>query len=510
METKQVGIWIRVSTEMQVDRESPEHHLERAKAYAKFNHWNVMKIYRLDAESGKSIMEYHETQEMLHDIRTGVISGLIFSRLARLARNTRELLEIADIFQAHQADLISIGEKIDTTSPAGRFLYTLIAAMAEWERENIAQRVRESIPVRAKLGKSLGGAPPFGYRREDHQLVPDPHEAPIRKLMFDLFLKYKRRNTVARELNNLGYRTRKGAKFSYATVDRLLTDPVVIGKQRKNYTRSKGKNKAWEIKDEKDWIIVDVPAIVPEALYTHVNTIITEQQAKNTKVSTPAKHLFTGYLYCHCGARMYVKKKLAKYVCKKCKNKIPMQDLEDIFMEQLHEFVISPHDMSGVKEQTKRAIHALKKQCDDIKKKKKELYEEISTLIDMYKENLLSKEDFTARYEPIKEQQDQVAGALPRLEAELASKTIQVQSVDDITTETQTIYTRWPTLERAQKRAFIELTVDRIIIHEDTIDIRISYMPYPKNQKQSDLKTEYPPSPHQHPCVDANNVKFAG
>src|SRR5712692_4571072 len=100
---KVVGIWIRVSTEDQARGESPEHHERRARYYAESKAWQVKETYHLEAVSGKSVMGHKETQRMLSDIRSGRVSGLIFSKLARLARNTRELLEFADIFHAHQA-----------------------------------------------------------------------------------------------------------------------------------------------------------------------------------------------------------------------------------------------------------------------------------------------------------------------------------------------------------------------------------------------------------------------
>ena len=71
---KEVGIWIRVSTDFQVKDESPEHHEKRAKMYAESKGWNVLEVYQLNGVSGKSVMEHPETRRMLHDIKSGRIT----------------------------------------------------------------------------------------------------------------------------------------------------------------------------------------------------------------------------------------------------------------------------------------------------------------------------------------------------------------------------------------------------------------------------------------------------
>src|ERR1043166_3483152 len=99
-EPKSVGIWLRVSTEDQVKGESPQHHEARARAYALSKGWNVAEVYNLGGFSGKSVKDHPECKRMMQDIRSGKVSALLFSKLARLARNTRELLDFADFFKA--------------------------------------------------------------------------------------------------------------------------------------------------------------------------------------------------------------------------------------------------------------------------------------------------------------------------------------------------------------------------------------------------------------------------
>ncbi len=475
---KQVGIWIRVSTEDQAKGESPEHHEKRARLYAESKGWNVKEVYHLEAVSGKSVMGRPETQQMLEDIRTAHISGLIFSKLARLARNTKELLDFSDIFNQYDADLISLQEAIDTSTPAGRLFYTMIAAMAQWEREEIASRVAASVPIRAKLGKPLGGKCVFGYRWENRVLVPDPVEAPVRKLIYELFLEHRRKKTVARELNEAGYRTRSGALFTDSTITRLLQDSTAKGLRLANYTKKiAGGSRQMMLKPKEDWVYTQVEPIVSEELWTECNEILNQQEKKHRQPAKKTVYLFSGVVHCECGKKMYVPANNPKYTCSSCRNKIGLEDLEEVFQAQLKNFLFSPDDVGVYLSEADRTIKEKDELLQSLFAEERKVKQEMESVYKLYIDKEISSQGFGQRYKPLEERSNQINDQIPEVQAEIDFLKIQYLSSDEILHEAKDLYSRWPRLEPDEKRKIVDNITEKIIIGKEEVTINLSYLP---------------------------------
>ncbi len=474
---KHIGIWIRVSTDEQAQGDSPKHHELRARHYAEAKGWLVQEVYDLAGFSGKSIMEYPETKRMMEDVRRGHVTGLIFSKLARFARNTIELIMLSEFFQKHNADLVSLQEAIDTSTPAGRMFFTINAAQAQWEREEISSRVAASIPIRAKLGKPMGGLAPFGYQWKEKKLVLHPDDAPVRKLLYELFGEHKRMKTVARLLNERGFRTRGGGKFSDTTVARLISDPTAKGEHRLNYTHSEGDGKKWTFKPEHEWVINRVEPIVTEELWNRCNAVLEARKTKGERPLKRGKNPFSGFLKCHCGQKMYVPFNTPKWVCYSCRNKIPVVDLEGLFREELKAFMLAPEKVASFLASTQTDIEGKKNLLAGLRKERDRIKFEADKCFELHQSGALTVAQFKERFQPLDSRKHEIEREIPRVEAEIDSLNVEEVSCEQIAAEGRNFYDQWPTFTEERKRAVVELFVKEIVLATDQVSFNLFTLP---------------------------------
>jgi len=474
---RSIGIWIRVSTDDQAQGDSPKHHEARARHFAASREWQVAEVYDLAGVSGKAVMEHPETKRMLEDVRRGHVSALVFSKLARLTRNARELMEFSDFFREHNADLISLQENIDTSTPSGRLFYNMVAVMAQWEREEIADRVNASIGIRAKLGKPLNGKAPYGYYWKDKKLIPHPEEAPVRKLIYELFLEHQRKRTVARILNERGLRVRKGARFSDTTVGRLLQDPTAKGIHRANYTKRIAGDKPWALKPEHEWVLTKVQPVVSEDLWQQCNDLLEALKVTQVRPTKRAVHTFAGVTLCTCGKKMYVPSNSPKYICMTCRNKIPIVDLEALFLERVQGFMASPDALAEYFDRTAGIVADKQRLFESIRTELGRVAADADRTYQLYLDGGLDVKQFKERYQPLDDRKKQLEADLPKVEAEVDALKINSLSGKEVASKAKDLPSRWKSMTPDERRQLIEITVKEIIIGENTFDVTLYELP---------------------------------
>ena len=458
---------------MQADSDSPEHHLHRAKAYADNQGWEVIEIYRLDGVSGRTVHEHSEMERMCTDVKSGRIQGLIFSSLTRLARKKSTLWDLADLFKEYSAALVCLDMAIDTSNPAGELVFSIFGALAEWEAQLTSERITKSTITRATLGKSLGGFAVFGYQWLDGRLVPNPDEAPIRRLIYELYFEYQSLKEVARILNQRGYTTRAGKSWNCFYVGKMIKDTTAKGEHIKNRKNpSSLRNKIGKYKDRSEWIITKVEPIVSIELWENCKKLADRQHQKFGRKNI---YPFSGLIECgQCKAKMYPdgnRFPYKKYRCTKCYKGFHVEVLEKVFKDKAWEF-FDPYSQNYVnKIDSDIDYHnsLLKKQAQKLKK----FEQSIERADEDYLSGTLAANRYEALLKKLEVNIDIVKTEIAQLTGRIDALKSKRQSTGPTVEKIQGKLIRWDSLSKTEKQAFARELIERLEFNDGEIVIEI-------------------------------------
>ena len=302
---KTAAAYIRVSTDDQIEY-SPSSQLEKIQEYAKKNGYILPSEYIFIDEgiSGRTTAKRPAFNKMIGIAKTNPkpFDAILLWKFSRFARNREDSIVYKSMLRKQCGiDVISISENIGDDKMSV-IMEAMIEAMDEYYSINLGEEVRRGMNEKVQRGEAVT-IPSFGYDIENGQYIPNPETAPIVKEIFADFLDGKGLVTIARELNENGYRTRRGNKFENRTVRYMLKNPVYIGKIRWTPT-----GKANHRKDCKDTLIIDGThePIISREIFDKVQTKLSKGSVKYMR-ENPAKEPFMlqGLVRCSdCGATL--------------------------------------------------------------------------------------------------------------------------------------------------------------------------------------------------------------
>ena len=216
---KAIG-YIRVSTQDQA-AEGVSLEAQRAKiaAWCAVNDYELVAVFEDAGISGASMDRREGLQAAM--AATGKGMALVAYSISRLARSTRDMLEIADRLERRKADLVSLTEKIDTTSAAGRMLFRMLAVLSEFERDVIAERTRTALSHKKAQGEVYAPVP-FGFEAIEGRLRVVKEEARIVAEVIRLREAGATLAGIADTLNERGIEGKRGGRWYASTVRYLL------------------------------------------------------------------------------------------------------------------------------------------------------------------------------------------------------------------------------------------------------------------------------------------------
>lgn len=190
--TKNCYIYTRVSTAMQTDGYSLDAQERKLHDYAEYNNLNIVGKYSDEGKSGKSVEGRPEFLRMMDDIELHKdnVSYVLVFKLSRFGRNAKDVLVNLETMQSNDVNLICVEDGIDSSKDAGKLIISVLASVAEIERENIAAQTFAGRQEKAAKGLWNGGKAPYGYNlvKGSGKLEINENEAEIVKVIFDKFV----------------------------------------------------------------------------------------------------------------------------------------------------------------------------------------------------------------------------------------------------------------------------------------------------------------------------------
>ena len=281
-------IYARYSSDNQRE-ESIEGQIRECTAYAEKNGVTVIKHYIDRALSAKTDNR-PDFQQMIKDSEKRLFDIVLVWKLDRFARNRFDSAHYEYLLERNHVKLVSATEPI-SDSPAGIMVKSMLTGMAEYYSAELSEKVVRGMTENVLKGKYNGGTIPIGYTVDEEKFFQiDPLKAPFVVEAFQRYNDGATMKELMNWLNDSGVTTNRNQKFTYNSIQTLLTNRRYVGENR-----------------FKDIVMPDsIPVIIEKELFDSVQDKIAKNRRAPARHKAEDDYLLTTKLFCGmCGAMMF-------------------------------------------------------------------------------------------------------------------------------------------------------------------------------------------------------------
>lgn len=231
--------------------ESVENQIAMCREYIQYNIEGADKAtiieYEDEGYSGKNTNR-PQFQKMMQEIKKGNCNCLVCYKLDRLGRNIADLANLIETLNRLDVSFISIKERFDTSTPIGKAMIYFAGVLAQMEREQIAERVKDNMIMLARKGRWLGGNTPLGFRaqaeekisingknKKSFRLTIDDEEMKIVRFIFQEYLEKQSLVGIVKYFMSHDILTKRGNEYSTTAIKDILTNPVYCAADKEAY-----------------------------------------------------------------------------------------------------------------------------------------------------------------------------------------------------------------------------------------------------------------------------------
>ncbi|MBB2483133.1 recombinase family protein [Bacillus sp. APMAM] len=497
-----VAIYARVSTTEQAEEGySIDEQTRLLNEWCNHNGYKVFKEYVDRGISGKSITGRPALQQLLIDAKSKEFDIVLVWKMNRLARNILDLLKIVNLLEQKNIAFKSYSESYETTTPQGKLQFHMMAAIAEFERGNIAENVKMGMLARAKEG-SWNGGQVLGYdtvevyienkKRKHTKLVINENEAQTVRRIFELYTQGHGYKSIANKVNKEGHRSKKGVLFAINTIKTILSNPIYIGFIRYNVRRDWNSKRRNNINPDPVLVKGHHEPIISNEIWEKTQSLLKNRSTRPNRIHS-GEFPLTGLIKCPaCGAGMVLgrttnrnkdgsKRVLEYYVCGAWKNKgTAACHSNGVRTEYADEYVINriatlAKSDKLIRDIVKRINNGntnktapLRKEYETLKNSLASIQAKRDKIFGLYEDGLIEKSELSERLEKLNLEKGLLEDRLTPLEHELGNgvqKEVTFEMVSEIMKNFVSSYKKSITTE--QKKQLLSLLIKQITIGED-------------------------------------------
>jgi len=477
----ETGIYVRVSTEEQAkEGYSIRAQEQKLKDYARIKDWQIHDVYIDEGISGKNITERPEINRLIDDVKNGKVKNVLVFKIDRMTRSTSDLIYLIDLFNEYSCAFNSLMESIDTQTASGRMFLKIIGIFAEFERENIAERITLGRERKVNEGYTLcSHTASYGYDRPSGEKVQTiiENEAEIVREIFDLFVNQgKTFSKIALNLNTRRVPTKLDKKWTTTGIMNVLKNNNYVGEVRYNY---EDKEKAYTTKGQHE-------QIVTKELFEKAQHRLKKTKRITIRKEPREENYFAGFLICaKCGWKLkphnsYKKLKdgtisfTGNYECSNdfvgdCKaSSMSAIKLEQAFIEYIEriaefeeENIAYLNEQERLKKESEKLILKYEEKLLLLKEKEREA-------LDCYVKNVFSIDEYRNAKTIIDRDKQLICSELERLQL----NTVDVEN--NKIEIAKNIKENWKKFSFTDKRMFLMRFVEKITVENEKTGFKLS------------------------------------
>ncbi|MCL6453744.1 MAG: recombinase family protein [Alicyclobacillus sp.] len=516
------AIYVRVSTDQDAQKYSPEHQLAACREYAEAEGLitDDTLVYNDAGLSGTEMENRREVKRLLSDARLGKFDAVLFTAVSRFGRDMADVFSMKKKLESvYGIRIVSIEEGYDS-AVEGRnndMVFTVHAMLAAHKSKEMSIAIKRGLRQAAKNGRHIGNVVPYGYAKNGNkQLTPNPTEAIIIKDIFQMYLDGNGSKAIAEQLNRRGVPTatkaRKGKHtlWQASTINAILHNEAYIGRLiahrwqiATNFEVSRKADSAIKrqsLRDEDEWIVIDGAheAIIDVETFNRVQDLM-DKKSRNKGIKRTS-NLLAGLMTCkNCGGSMIVSgrgrgdgnrtvykyivcaktRRIGKYACQN-HHTVKYEYVLNGILASLRSLAQSKRDFDGIakailetvssgQQEQQVRIEALKRQLNENQNQQMKNLEAFSS-------GLFTRELVEQRQRSLMQEAERLNKEIVRLEASSQLQQNATNKLDEIR-ESLNIFKNLDEYDEMTQKIAIRKLIDRIEFDsEGNVEVRYSWL----------------------------------